>query len=536
MAQRGVRQPRGGRAAQLDFLAATFASASDGVAVVDATGRLVSMNDAGRRIAGHHQTRAGGALIPFPSMLSLRHLDGRAMPATATPMGRALRGLPALDPLAMLRRPDGADVVIRSSASPVRDDTGAIVGAVVVFREVTGERRTEEEQANLLSLITEANEQLMVAGVHAQQTAEIAEHRAAELQGVLDNMVEGVLVANAEGRITLVNEAAVRMLGLPSCEDAMVAIDELDKRLQTRDSGGPDHSAGCRSLSRALTGEVAIMEESTFRDPRTGSDVYVLTNSAPIRGQDGEILGAVSVARDVTELKEVDRMKDQFIAVAAHELKTPVTIMKGFAQLLLRNADGLSPQQRRGLEEISLGANRIHSIVRDLLDVALLSSTEAPFVLDQVDLVDLVGQAWDRMTFAHPAHDLRLTASGSVSVVADRARLEQVVENLLDNAVRYSPEGGPIEVEVSSSGDQAVVSVTDRGIGIPADKQAGIFQRFYRAHTDTPHDYGGMGVGLHISREIILRHGGTMDFESREGEGSTFRFILPMGGRPSGSR
>jgi two-component system, OmpR family, sensor histidine kinase VicK len=534
MAQRGERQTKGRRAEQLDFLATTFASASDGVAIVDAAGRLVSLNEAGQRITGHGK-RVRETVLSFPPILSLRSLDGRALPADETPMARALRDLPIVDPLALLQRPDGVDIIISSSASPVRDATGAIVGAISVFRDVTAEHGTEKEQAKLLAMLKEANERLTVAGVRAQQEAETAERRSAQLQGILDNMVEGVLVANTEGRITMVNEAAVRMLGMESREDALVEIAELDSLLQSWVSSGQDKRAGCQSLSGALAGEVTITEGSVVYHRRTGREVHLRTNAAPIRDQSGEILGAVAVARDVTELSEIDRVKEQFIAVAAHELKTPVTIMKGFAQLLLRNTDGLSPKQREGLEAISLGANRIHRIVRDLLDISLLSSSDVPLALEQVDLVDLVGQAWDRMAIMHPTHDFQLRAGGYVSVLADPARLEQVVDNLLDNAVRFSPEGGSIEVEVHSAGDQAMVSVRDHGIGIAADKQAGIFERFYNAHAGTRHDYGGMGVGLYISREVILRHGGTMDFESRDGEGSTFRFILPVRNRSTGT-
>ena len=113
---------------------------------------------------------------------------------------------------------------------------------------------------------------------------------------------------------------------------------------------------------------------------------------------------------------------------------------------------------------------------------------------------------------------------------ADALRLGEVVRTLLDNAVRYSPEGGRILVSCASKDGRAVVSVQDEGVGIPREKQARLFQRFYRAHTDTPHDYGGLGVGLYIAREIVRRHGGQMWFTSEEGQGSTFSFSLPLGG------
>jgi signal transduction histidine kinase len=115
-----------------------------------------------------------------------------------------------------------------------------------------------------------------------------------------------------------------------------------------------------------------------------------------------------------------------------------------------------------------------------------------------------------------------------VAVEADREHIEQVLANLIDNALRYSPGGGAVEVTVEGREAEAIVSVTDRGIGIPRERQAWVFQRFYRAHTGTPYDYGGMGIGLHISNEIVRRHGGRMWFESEEGRGSTFHFSLPV--------
>ncbi len=133
-----------------------------------------------------------------------------------------------------------------------------------------------------------------------------------------------------------------------------------------------------------------------------------------------------------------------------------------------------------------------------------------------------------RVALTTKKHEIRVVESEPIIVQADRVRLERVLDKLLDNAVRYSPRGGLVEVTASVRGHEAVVCVSDHGVGIAADKQDRIFERFYRAHTDTPHDYGGMGVGLYISREIIAQHGGRMSFVSTEGRGSRFCFALPV--------
>jgi signal transduction histidine kinase len=144
---------------------------------------------------------------------------------------------------------------------------------------------------------------------------------------------------------------------------------------------------------------------------------------------------------------------------------------------------------------------------------------------ERVELAELVDVVVRQVTSTTKTHPIQIE-SEPVVVFADRVRLTQVLDTLLDNAIRYSPRGGVIKVSVTTHDDEAIVCVRDHGVGIPRPKQSRIFERFYRAHTDTPHDYGGMGVGLYIAREVIEQHGGRMWFESEEGNGSEFCFSL----------
>jgi signal transduction histidine kinase len=240
------------------------------------------------------------------------------------------------------------------------------------------------------------------------------------------------------------------------------------------------------------------------------------------------VVAAVTVVRDVTELTELDRLKDEFISVAAHELKTPVTIMKGYAEVLLRSANDQLAEHRGILMAIDRGANRIDRVVRDLLDISQLHLGRLAVRREPVDLALLVKRIVDRAAVTAPQHRIRLLSVASVPVRGDPERLEQAVHTLVDNAIRYSPRGGDVDVRVAVRAGQAIVSVRDQGVGIPAARQTRIFERFYRAHGDSPNDYGGMGVGLYIAREIVRQLEGTMWFESHEGQGSTFGFSLPL--------
>lgn len=424
-----------------------------------------------------------------------------------------------------------------------KDEIGALSAGVNAMVD-----RLQESSARIQSYLAERERLLQDAA-----------QRAAQLQTVLDNLVEGVFACDARGRLTLVNASGLRLLGLAARPDGGgLSIDELHDLARMRHPDGLPLTRAELPLTRALAGETIAQEEEILIHPRTQREVFLRTSAAPIRDGDGAILGAVAVARDVTELRQLDLVKDQFIRVGAHELKTPVAIMKGYALALLRNVDDLSPARRRMLEAVDRGADRINRIVDDLLAISQISLDAVDLSDEEVDLGRLVQETVDRVSRATARHRLQLSLDG-VGVLrarGDAARLRQVLSSLLDNAVKYSPEGGDIEVTVgvaprsvappvmmmTTTGDQpcapesprdgppceAVVSVRDRGVGIPADKQGRIFERFFRAHTDTPHDYGGMGVGLFLARDMIARQGGRIWFESEEDRGSTFHFTVPL--------
>jgi signal transduction histidine kinase len=428
-----------------------------------------------------------------------------------------------------------------------KDEIGSLAAGVNAMVD-----RLQESSARIRSYLAER-----------ERLLQDAEQRAAQLQAILDNLVEGVFACDVDGRLTMVNASGLRLLGLsgqgaapalasseadrgraadtPSLETtrasarSIPSIEGLHDRAPLRH---PDGSAFTRDelpMVRALAGETIAQQEQILVHPRTARDVFLLTSAAPIRGRDGAILGAVAVARDVTEMRELDLVKDQFIRVGAHELKTPVAIMKGYALALLRSVGDLPPPRRKMLEAIDRGADRINRIVDDLLAISQVTMDRLNVSQEQVDLGHLVSEEVERAADAASRHSLSLRLPHERPLLArgDPERLRRVLASLLDNAVKYSPNGGDIEVSVvvtpqGGPAHEAVVSVRDHGIGIPADKQGRIFERFFRAHTDTPHDYGGMGVGLFLAKDMIARQGGRIWFESDEQHGSTFHFTVPL--------
>lgn len=383
-----------------------------------------------------------------------------------------------------------------------------------------------------------------------------AARSAAELRAVLDTIVDGVVAFDADGSVAFMNTAGRRLFGEQAAradgrgesggQGGSGDGDFGGERASPPGDGRPRGAVSPVALAdlpiaRALAGETIRDEALVAECPATGREIVVRASAAPIRSERGAILGAVAVARDVTELVELDRLQDQFVRVAAHELKTPVTIVKGYAQALLRQKSGTPEASRPLLDAINRGADRMTRIVDDLLAIAQALLDRLAVSPCEADLSALVAACVAHADASALRHRVRLVdrIRGPALVRADPARIRQVLASLIENAIKYSPAGRDIEVMLTlgsaeggpgspSEVREAVVSVRDDGVGIPAAKQARLFRLFYRAHTDTAHDYGGMGVGLYLAREIVARHGGRTWFESREGEGSTFHFSLPL--------
>lgn len=241
---------------------------------------------------------------------------------------------------------------------------------------------------------------------------------------------------------------------------------------------------------------------------------------------------AVENARLYREAQEAIRARDAFLSVASHELKTPVTSIKAYSQLLARHAGEMSERVGRMLKNIISQSDRLATLVNELLDVTRVERGLFALSEGRVDFMALVeeeaGQA--RMLSDKHSISVRNDAGSPLVIMGDHERLRQVLANLLENGIKYSPSGGEVQVRLERDGANVTVSVRDNGIGIPASHLQNVFERFYRAPNASVRNYGGLGLGLHISREIVERHGGRMWVESEEERGSTFFVSLPLEG------
>jgi len=367
-----------------------------------------------------------------------------------------------------------------------------------------------------------------------------AELRAAEadaerrlLRAVLDSLPVGLVIADAvTGEITHVNEMGADLLGTSLAGVTMMeAVAVLDMR-------GPDGAPLAREewppVRAVEHGETLTGVETTVRTPDGARPLLV--NAAPVYGPTGEPVAVVTAFQDVSHLKEVERLKDEFLSVASHELKTPLTPMLGLTQLMLRSLErgrGPSPEQLvTNLRSIHRQAMHMSELVSDLLDVSRLQQGGLELHPQELDLIALVADVLERFESLQTERDRRhfrlQTEVQSIMGSWDRSRIDQVLTNLISNAVKYSPPDSEVTVRVDVLDDRARLSVRDQGIGIPAVEQARLFEPFYRASNASVRNYPGVGLGLHITRELIERHGGRISLESAEGEGSTFVVELPL--------
>ena len=246
-------------------------------------------------------------------------------------------------------------------------------------------------------------------------------------------------------------------------------------------------------------------------------------------------LGTVAVFHDVTEIMRLEQIRRDFVANASHELRTPLAAISGFAETLLSNRSLSEGDRQRYIEVIDRHADRLTHLVTDLLELSRIESRKVELDVTGVDVAELSERIVEDLHEVTSEKDLIVSVErrGQPVARADAGALEQVLVNLVDNAIKYTEPGGEIVVRVEEDGDRVAVSVIDDGIGIPVEDQERIFERFYRVDKARSRELGGTGLGLAIVKHLVQSQRGTIVVESEPGRGSTFRVTLPREAGPS---
>jgi len=338
-------------------------------------------------------------------------------------------------------------------------------------------------------------------------------------QTILGAMQDGLLVVDARSRIMLMNQPFEKLFEL---RDPTVGVPLIE---------AVRHATLDELIAETLgTGE-ALRSELSVTDSRTHSERHIEVSAVPIKKADDEMSGAVVLFHDITELKQLDQIRREFVANVSHELRTPLSILRGYIEVLLDEPETQSEELARILSIMERHSKRLQRLVDDLLSLAQLESSQATLEISAVRLDELFSNLirdWKEKLAAKNLKVIVDLTPEAFTLHADGTRLEEVLYNLLDNAVKFSPENGQIHLRATHRGSDMVLSVADSGLGIGKEHLPRIFERFYRADKARSRELGGTGLGLAIVKHIAQLHGGRVEAESEPGHGTTIRVVLPV--------
>jgi PAS domain S-box-containing protein len=485
-------------------LAAIIGSSDDVIATKDLDGVITGWNGGAERILGYTAEEVVGRHV---SML----MPPEALEDTERILGRVRRGERVDHYLTKRRRKDGTIIDVSLTVSPIRNSEGEIVGASKVGRDVTDQMRAKELNERLAAIV-ESSDDIIAS-------------------------------KDLDGVITSWNKGAERILGYAAEEVIGKHISIIMPPELVEDMP--------RILERIRRGE-KVDHYQTRRRRKDGTIIDVSLTVSPIRDGSGRIIGASKIGRDVTQEKRsleerdrlleaaqaakaeaeaANRLKDEFLATLSHELRTPLNAIVGWASIL--RSGSVDPEDlKEGLEVIDRNARIQTQIIEDLLDISRIISGNLRLDVHRVNVAEVIDAAIAAVAPAAEAKAVRVkkvldSLAGPVS--GDPARLQQIVWNLLTNAVKFTPKGGRVQVLLERVNSHVEISVIDTGVGIRPEFLPHLFERFSQADSSTTRRHGGLGLGLAIVKQLAELHGGTVRAKSPgEGQGSTFVVSLPI--------
>lgn len=411
--------------------------------------------------------------------------------------------------------PGGTKKILRGEGKIILDNQGRVARVIGTVQDITSQKAAEQQ-------LIETNKKL--------------EERNQFVEKLINSSLDLIMVVDQELRLLTLNKKAENMIkGFYSGDLIGQKITDIDPSLADTPS--------YQDLLRAFQGEIVIRDKVKS----SLSDNYYEHNYVPLSDADGEVYGVMVISHDITEsirqmeeLKkaiEADKLKSDFIKMASHELKTPVTSIKGYVQLLLavlkeneEHERKLSPLLlRSSLASIEKQLNRLTRLLTELLDLSRIESGQLELNREEFSINELAIDVVQDVIYTNPKQQIHLYHDLTCKVYGDKDRIGQVIINLLTNAIKYSPAADKIDITIERHGaDHVAVKVRDYGIGIDKRFHEKIFERFFRAEGHEEQTYPGFGIGLFIAKEIIQRHGGSISVTSEKKKGSVFIFTLPV--------
>jgi PAS domain S-box-containing protein len=395
--------------------------------------------------------------------------------------------------------------------SPVKDDDGNVTHFIGIQNDIT--RRKEAE----LALI----HQQEVMEIRIQERTRSLHENQNFLLSIIHTVRESLVVLDPDYKVITVNEHFIKTF--------KVTRNETEGKLLFDLGNGQWNIPALKDLLHHILPTNNPVEEFEVEHnfPHIGQKLMILNaHRIELEGQyKDQILIAIE---DITDRKEIERRKDDFLSVASHELKTPLTTIKGLIQVVQKQVPENANEKFRSLiGKTGIHIDRLNNLISELLDVSRIQTGNIELHKETFDFDNMVKEAIEGIQIATKTHRITLEGSTGVNISADESHIIQVVTNLLSNAMKYAPESEQVVVRLAKVNDYIKLSVTDKGMGISFNDQKKIFDRFYRVG-DVQKRFPGMGIGLYISDQIIKNHKGTLWVDSKLGKGSTFNFTLPL--------
>lgn len=406
-------------------------------------------------------------------------------------------------------------VIVAASVWAERSVVGALDGLREGVSEVAAGNLRKRVDAPSIADFSELAESFNAMAEEVRRRMEEADSERKKLEAILESVSTGVLVADRGNRVLLLNPAAAGILGVK-------AEKALGRRLIEVFSSTELEEA----VKRAAAGEgVEVYLE--FLYPR---HMHLRLKSSPVRGSDGRVMATVSTLEDVTLLRRVDRIRQDFVANVSHELRTPVATVRALTESLLAGALEEKETAERFLRDLDRETARLSQLIEDLLALSRLEAGETVLRVEGFPLRELVAECLERKANLAAKYGVEMgeDLSGELTVEADRRLLATLLDNLLDNAIKYNRPGGRATIGCRQESGEVILEVRDTGVGMPREELPRIFERFYRVDRARSRETGGTGLGLSIVKHIAELHGGTVTVESEPGEGSVFSVRLPQ--------
>ena len=336
---------------------------------------------------------------------------------------------------------------------------------------------------------------------------------------ILESIFDAVITTNLDFEIVSWNKSAENMYGWRADE----VINQPTNQILSQHSGKEELAEMIEQLQTQ-----GYWKGDVIQQKKDGTKIYITSSVSVVKDDAGNPISIVAVNRDITERIQLENRKDEFLGIASHELRTPLTSIKGYTQILKRlvATDPASPKISDLLKRTDTYTDKLNGLITDLLDVSKIQAGKLVLNKSKFDIDELIRESIESVQPTTSKHKIVYSNTSNMKILGDRDRLEQVITNLLNNAIKYSPKSDKIEVTTKSDQEFIKIAVKDFGIGIPKNKQSLLFHRYYRVE-DTEKKFSGMGIGLYICNEIVNRHQGTISVMSDGKHGTTFEVTLP---------